>query len=182
MIRKEASVFIVFSIAVVLVGTGRSQKVDNTSVADGNTDARSPIIQPLKTAASANLRSAHVSDASFGGGYREEVGGMEVTLQKYRAAIENLSLPQVRQVWPGLDRHREAQLKEAFQYLRSMSATPRMGLDCAAPAVVEESTWVQCRETLAYKDAKGEPRDVKPARVSILLKKQGDNWIVSTMK
>jgi hypothetical protein len=182
MTMKSASLFIVLCVAMVLIGSGPAQNMEKTSAADGKSGARSPIFQPLGAATSTSMRSAHLSGASIGGGYGEELGGMEMTLQQYRAAIENLSLPQVRQVWPGLDRHREGQLKEAFQYLRSMSSTPRMGLECGAPAVIEESTWVQCRETLTYNDAKGKPKDVKPARVSILLRRQGNNWIVDTMK
>ncbi len=188
MTRKLASVFIVLSVAVVLIGSGRAENAKKTSDVDNNAGGRSPIFQTeqssqgLAVAASTSSHAAQVSNASFRRASSEELGGMELTLQTFRAAIENLSLPQVHQVWPGLDRRREVALKEAFEYLRSMSATPRMGLECVSPTVIGESARVECRESLAYKDAKGKPKVVKPTRVSILLRKQGDNWIVETMK
>jgi len=187
MTRKLASVFIVLSVAVVLIGSGRAENANKTSGVDNDAGGRSPIFQTEGSAqglavATTSSHAAQVNNASFRRASSEELGGMELTLQRYRTAIENLSLPQVHQVWPSLDRRRDAALKEAFEYLRSMSATPRMGLECVSPMVIGESAKVECRESLAYKDAKGKPKVVKPTRVSILLRKQGDNWIVETMK
>ena len=179
MTRKSALLFIIFSTSMALMGSGHAQTLKNTSAADG-VDANSTIIRPAGDTSS--KRAAHMSEASLGAASARELGGMELTLQQYRAAIENLSMVQVRQVWPSLDRRRETALKQAFDYLRAMSSKPKMGLESAPPAVIEEVTKLECRETLRYNDAKGKPQDVKPARVSISLRKQGDNWIVDTMK
>jgi hypothetical protein len=55
-------------------------------------------------------------------------------------------------------------------------------LECAPPTVIGDAAKVACRETLAYSDAKGKAKEAKPAKVSISLKKQSDNWVVETMK
>jgi hypothetical protein len=107
---------------------------------------------------------------------------MELTLQKYRAAFDNLSLPEMRQVWPGLDHRRESALKDVFKFLKASSTAPNLALECAPPTVIGDSAKVACRETLAYSDAKGKAKSAKPAMVSISLKKQSDNWVVEAMK
>src|ERR1035438_1331968 len=129
-----------------------------------------------------DVRSAQVSNVSIRPASSEELGGMEMTLQKYRTAFDSLSLPQMRQVWPGLDRRRESALKDVFKFLRASSATPNLGLECAPPTVIGESAKIACRETLSYSDAKGKSKTAKAAMVSISLKKQADNWVVDTMK
>lgn len=183
---KVTNVLVCLSVVVGLTASCIAESGETTSVADHNAGARPPIFQTERpspgVATSRRSRPAQVNAASFREASSEELSGMELTLQEYRAAIENLSLPQVRQVWPALDHHREAALKEAFQYLRSMSATPKLGMECVAPPVTGESAWVECRETLTYTAAKGKTKDVKPAHVSILLRKQSSNWIIETMK
>jgi hypothetical protein len=138
--------------------------------------------QKLQTAVAKDVHSAQVSKASIRAASSEELDGMELTLQKYRTAFDSLSLPQMRQVWPGLDHRREGALKEVFKFLQQSSAPPNLGLECAPPTVIGDSAKVECRETLAYSDAKGKTKAATPAMVSILLKKQSDNWMVETMK
>jgi hypothetical protein len=186
MTSKVANVFVHLSLVVGLIGSCIAENAEKAPGADNSAGARPSIFQTERpsqgVAASTSSRRAQVSEARFRGASSQELGGMELTLQAYRSAIENLSLPQVRQVWPALDHHREAALKETFEYLRSMSATLKLGMECAAPPVTGESAWVECRETLSYTDAKGKTKDVKPAHVSILLRRQSSNWIVETMK
>ena len=136
----------------------------------------------LQTAVAKDVRSAQLSNASIRAASGEELDGMELTLQKYRTAFDSLSLPQMRQVWPGLDRRRESALKDVFKFLRTSSAAPNLGLECAPPTVIGESARIACRETLSYSDAKGKSKTAKAAMVSISLKKQSDNWVVDTMK
>lgn len=145
------------------------------------TDANS---RKLQMAVAKDVRSAQVSNASIRAASGDELDGMELTLQKYRIAFDSLSLPQMRQVWPGLDHRRESALKDVFKFLRESSATPNLGLECAPPTVIGDSAKVACRETLAYSDAKGKAKAAKPAMVSISLKKQSqsDNWVVEKMK
>ena len=145
------------------------------------TDANS---RKLQTAVAKDVRSAQVSNASIRAASGDELNGMELTLQQYRIAFDNLSLPQMRQVWPGLDHRRESALKDVFKFLRESSATPSLGLECAPPTVIGDSAKIACRETLAYSDAKGKAKSAKPAMVSISLKKQSqsDNWVVDAMK
>lgn len=138
--------------------------------------------QKLQTAVAEDVRSAQVSNASIRAASSEELDGMELTLQKYRFAFDHLSLAQMHQVWPGLDHRRESALKDVFQFLKASSATPNLGLECAPPTVIGDSAKVECRETLAYSDAKGKAKAAKPAMVSISLKKQSDSWVVETMK
>jgi hypothetical protein len=138
--------------------------------------------QKLQTAVAKDKNRAQVSNASIRAASSEELEGMELTLQKYRSAFDNLSLAQMRQVWPGLDHRRESALKDVFKFLRGSSAAPNLGLECAPPTVIGDSAKVECRETLAYSDAKGKSKAAKPALVSISLKKQSDSWVVETMK
>jgi hypothetical protein len=170
------------------VAAENSRKASDGTAAVSNNNVRTHVFQSdspseqLKSAVSQDLRSAKLDQASVRAASTEELDGMELTLQKYQTAFENLSLPQIRQVWPGLDRRRESAFKDVFAYLRSSSAAPKLGFECAPPSVIGDSARVQCRETLAYSDTKGKTKEVKPAMVSILLRKQSNNWIVETMK
>jgi hypothetical protein len=180
MTTRPAFLFAFISMSIVLVGSGHAQNTPKMSPADGTAGTNSPIIR--SSGAISTNRSAHMSEASLDDAYNKQLGRMELALEQYRAGIDNLSVQQVREVWPGLDRRREAALKQAFAYLQSMSAKPKMGLECVAPTAIEPSTTLQCHESLTYNDAKGKPQHAKPARVSIVLKSQGDNWVVDTMK
>jgi hypothetical protein len=190
-VKRETNLFLALFAGAVLVGSCVAEdgsKAPNMSANDAG--APTHIFQAnvnsrkLQTAVAKDVRGAQVGNASIRAASSEELGGMELTLQQYRIAFDNLSLPQMRQVWPGLDHRRESALKDVFKFLRESSATPNLGLECAPPTVIENSAKVACRETLAYSDAKGKAKSAKPAMVSISLKKQSqsDNWVVETMK
>jgi hypothetical protein len=187
MFSGKAGAFTVLCLGVVLVGScfAEDGKISGKNTAMGSarprifqSDASS---QKLQTAAN-DTRSGQVSGASIRAASAQELEDMEQTLDKYRTAFENLSLPQLRQVWPDLDHRRASALTDVFEYLRSSKATPQLGLECAPPKVIGDSAKVECRETLAYSDGKGKSKEVKPAIVSIQLKKQSDAWVVETMK
>ncbi len=188
--KRETSLFLALFAGVILVGSCVAEDGSKapSTVTNPDPGAQGRIFQStgnsqkLQTAVAKDVRSAQVSNASIRAASSEEIGGMELTLQKYRTAFDNLSLPQMRQVWPGLDHRRESALKDVFQFLKASSATPKLGLECAPPTVIGDSAKVECRETLAYSDAKGKAKAAKPAMVSISLRKQSDNWVVETMK
>jgi hypothetical protein len=189
-VKRETNLFLALFAGVVLVGSCAAEdgnKAPNTAT---NFDAGAPTrifqgaanSQKLQTAVAKDVHSAQVSKASIRAASSEELEGMELTLQKYRTAFDNLSLPQMRQVWPGLDHRREGALKDVFKFLQQSSAPPNLRLECAPPTVIGDSAKVECRETLAYSDAKGKTKAATPAMVSISLKKQSDTWMVETMK
>ena len=188
--KKEMNLFLALLAAVVLVGSCAAEegsKAPNTN-ASFDTGAQGHIFQgatnsqKLQTAVAKDVRNAQVSNASVRAASSEELGGMELTLQKYRTAFDSLSLSQMRQVWPGLDHRREVALKDVFKFLRASSSAPNLGLECAPPTVVGDSAKVACRETLGYRDARGKDRTAQPGVVSISLKRQSDKWVVETMK
>jgi hypothetical protein len=189
-VKRETNLFLALLAGVVLVGSCAAEdgsKAPNTA-ANFDVGAQTRIFQgtansqKLQTAVAKDQHSAQVSNASIRAASSEEREGMELTLQKYRTAFDNLSLPQMRQVWPGLDHRREGALKNVFKFLQGSSAVPNLVLECAPPTVIGDAAKVACRETLAYSDAKGKAKEAKPAMVSISLKKQSDNWVVETMK
>lgn len=188
--NRKTNLLLSLSAGIVLVGFCVAEDTSKAPNADANLAAGAqPRIfqgaansQKLQTAVAKDVRSAQVSNASIRAASSEELDGMELTLQKYRTAFDNLSLPQMRQVWPSLDHRRESALKDVFKFLQASSTAPNLALECAPPTVIGDSAKVACRETLAYSDAKGKAKAVKPAMVSISLKKQSDNWIVETMK
>lgn len=112
----------------------------------------------------------------------EELTEMEQTLEKYAAAFESLSLPQVRQVWPGLDLEHETAFKKVFAAFRETAWTRSLALECAAPQVSGETANVECLQTLNYGKPKGKSKEVGPSRVAILLRGQSSNWVVADMK
>ena len=129
-----------------------------------------------------NEHAGQVTAASFRIASGEELEGMEQTLEKYTAAFENLSLPEIRQVWPGLDREHEAAFKKVFAAFQETKWTRNLGLECAAPKVTGETASVECLETLKYGKAKGKSKEVGPTRVAIVLKGRSSNWVVADMK
>jgi hypothetical protein len=189
-VKKDTNLALLLVTGAVLIGSCVGEEGNKSPVANAGLDAAPQTrifqgaanSQKLQTAVAKDVHRAQVSNASIRAASSEELGGMELTLQKYRAAFDSLSLPQMREVWPGLDHRRESALKDVFKYLQKSSATPNLGLECAPPTVVGDSAKVACRETLAYSDAKGKAKSAKPAMVSISLKKQSDNWVVDTMK
>jgi hypothetical protein len=112
----------------------------------------------------------------------EEIEGMELILEKYEGAFESLSLPQVRQIWPALDRQHEDAFKRVFEAFRQTSWTRSLSLECATPKVTAGTANVECRQTLRYGTAKGKPKELGPVRVAILLRKQSGGWVVADMK
>jgi len=138
--------------------------------------------QPLQIAVYNAVGNTQISPANLRPASAEEMGGMEQTLQKYQDGFENLSMTQVLQVWPTLDKRRKAKLGEVFQAFRTNSWTRKLDLQCAAPTVVDQSASLDCRETLAYGPAKAAPRHAGPVRVAILLKQQADGWVLENMK
>ncbi len=188
--KRETNLFLALFTGVVLVGSCVAEDGSKAPNTDTNFDtgAQTRILQAnassqkLQTAVAKDVRSAQVSNASIRAASSDELDGMELTLQKYRIAFDSLSLSQMRQVWPGLDHRREVALKDVFKFLQGSFATPNLGLECAPPTVIGDSAKIECRETLAYSDAKGKAKAAKPAMVSISMKKQSDNWVVETMK
>jgi len=189
-VKRETNLFLALLAGAVLVGSCVAEDGSGASNATTSLDTSAQIhifqstanSRKLQTAVAKDVRSAQVSNVSVRAASSDELGGMELTLQKYRTAFDSLSLEQMRQVWPGLDHRRESALKDVFKYLRASSAAPNLGLECAPPTVIGDSAKIACRETLAYSDAKGKAKAAKPAMVSISLKKQFDNWVVETMK
>ncbi|MGD0507772.1 MAG: hypothetical protein ABSA27_08245 [Terriglobales bacterium] len=188
--KRETNLFLALFAGVVLVGSCVAEDGSKapSTMTNPDTGAQARIFQgtensqKLRSAVAQDVRNAQVSNASIRPASGEELDGMELTLQKYRTAFDSLSLPQMRQVWPGLDHRRESALNDVFKFLKASSATRNLGLECAPPTVIGDSAKVECRETLAYSDAKGKAKATKPAMVSISLKKQSDNWVVETMK
>jgi hypothetical protein len=190
-VKRETNLFLALFAGVLLVSSCFAEdgsKASNMSTNDAGAQIRifqgTANSRKLQTAVAKDVRSAQVNNASIRAASSDELGGMELTLQKYRVAFDSLSLPQMRQVWPGLDHRRESALKDVFKFLRESSTIPNLGLECAPPTVIGDSAKVACRETFAYSDAKGKAKTAKPAMVSISLKKQSqsDNWVVETMK
>jgi hypothetical protein len=113
-----------------------------------------------------------------------QVGGMELTLEKYAAAFESLNLAEMKQVWPDLDRQHATAFKDVFSSFKGASSTPRLGLQCAVPEVTAGTANVECRETINYRvgKGKGKDRELGPVRLLIQLKDQSGQWVVTDMK
>ena len=188
--KIETKVCVALLAGVVLAGSGVAEEGIKAPSANMNPESSASVrifqgnsnSQKFQIAVAKDVNSAQLSNASIRAASSEELGGMEQTLQNYRTAFDSLSLPQIRQVWPSLDRKRESALKDVFKFLKESKGAPNLGLECAPPTVVGDSAKVACRETFAYTDGKGRNKSAKPAMVSISLKKQSDNWVVETMK
>jgi hypothetical protein len=139
----------------------------------------SPRILPADSSTASHPK---LSTQSFDSASSKEIDGIEQTLERYQSAFENLSLRQVRQVWPSLDRGREAKFKEVFKAFRSTAWTRKLGMSCAAPVFAGEAASVECEETLTYGASDETPREVGPNRVAISLKKSSNAWVVENMK
>jgi hypothetical protein len=133
----------------------------------------------LQTADLGTNNHAALDPGSF---QSSEVNGIEQTLERYQSAFENLSLHQVHQVWPSLDRQREEKFKEVFDAFRSTSWTRKLGMECAMPVFAGEAASIDCKETLTYGPADGTAKEVGPNRVAISLKKSSSVWVVENMK
>ena len=78
--------------------------------------------QKFQTVLANDAGSVQLSDANVSADFGGEIDSMERTLDRYRSGFEDLSLPEVRQAWPGLDRRRASALKDVFEYLRTSKA------------------------------------------------------------
>jgi hypothetical protein len=171
-----------------LIGACAAQKLApaGDGGASGSTVARPRIFQSGAQSVPVSISPDRIAAQLSGGSSRlasvDEVEAMEVTLEKFEAAFENLSLPQLRQVWPGMDRQHETALKQVFAGFRETSWSRQLRLDCAVPRVAQASAVVQCRETLTYGTGKGKTKEVGPARVAVSLKEEAGNWLVADMK
>jgi hypothetical protein len=128
------------------------------------------------------VQGAQLSAATLSAVSDEDLDGVEQTLETYQAAFENLSLPQMRRIWPNLDRHREAKFKEAFWAFRQTSWTRNLVLQCVAPTVVGETIKVECGERLTYGDGSLKPKEAGPIRIAITLRKQSSAWVIENMQ
>jgi hypothetical protein len=156
------------------------------SVANPKPEVRPAIFQRgLQTAQvvqTPGIVNAQLSSASFHAASNEEVDGMEHTLEQYVVAFENLDLTQIKRVWPNLDSKHMKAFKDVFSAMKSASAAPRLGLQCAIPNVSAGVAVVQCTETLIYTVGKGKTKETGPAKVSIQLKEESSHWIMQDMK
>jgi hypothetical protein len=112
----------------------------------------------------------------------EAINAVEETLQRYEAAFDSMSLGSVHQVWPSLDRQRDAALNEVFSFFKERSLTPALELSCQLPTVDGKSARLLCQESLSYTDPKGKRTEVKPAKISISLVEVSGNWVVESMR
>jgi hypothetical protein len=171
--------------------SGQKGSSDPSSVVDLSNN-RSVSIRPrifqrgLETQSPQLVISSRLAGEITAAGFRlassEEVEGMEQTLERYSAAFDRLSLPEVRQVWPSLDRQHEKAFKSVFAAFRETAWSRSLGLECAAPKVTGETASVECLETLTYGKPKGKSKQAGPNRIAILLKGQSSNWVIADMK
>ncbi len=164
----------------LLVGSCMAQRAQS----DAGRDMRSPIFQSGPHALQ-DVASPSVSYAQLSGplhlASNEEVDGMEKALEQYVVAFENLSLPQVKQVWPDLDQKHTKALKDVFAVFKG-TAPPKLGLACAIPKVSADAANVECMETLTYQVGKNKIQHAGPAKISIQMREQSSHWFVQDMK
>ena len=139
-------------------------------------------LQTAQVVQSPGIVKTQVSSASFRAASNEEIDGMEHTLEQYVVAFESLDLTQIKQIWPNLDSKHMKAFKDVFSAMKSSSAAPRLGLQCAVPNVSAGLADVQCMETVTYSVGKGKTKEAGPAKVSIELKEESSHWIMQDMK
>jgi hypothetical protein len=185
MVIRMLHMFEVLSVGVALIGACAAGNASPTSDPGAGTtgSTRHRIFQQeqapqrIQVSLSAQLSATPLRVASS-----DELDGVEQALETYQAAFENLSLPQMRQIWPTLGSRREAAFKEVFEVFRETDWTRKLGLVCATPMIGGETISVECEETLTYGEPKGKPKEVGPNRVAIVLRRQASRWIVEDMK
>ncbi len=167
----------------LLVGSGVAQKAKSGAGAEA--DARPAIFQrgpqAVQSVASASVSYAQLAGGNLHVASNEEVNGMEQTLEQYVVAFENLSLPQVKEVWPDLDQKHAKAYKDVFAVFKG-SAAPRLGLQCAVPRVSVDTANVECVETVTYHVGKNKIQEAGPAKISIQMRGQSSHWVVQDMK
>jgi hypothetical protein len=167
----------------ILAAVCTAQNPASDSVANAGGRPRVfPRGQSAQIVSSSNMPTAQLNAARFRLASGEEIEGMELTLEKYESAFENLSLPQMREVWPTLDRQHERAFKSVFAGFKETAWTRHMGLECSTPKVIGEAANTDCRETLVYGNAKGKTKEVGPVHVAVLLKRKSNTWVVEDMK
>jgi len=168
----------------ILAGSCVAQKAN--PAAGKAADVRPAIFQrgslAVPVVASPGVSNAQLSTAGFHLASSEEVDGMELTLEQYVTAFESLSLPQVKQIWPGLDQKHSKAFKDVFAAFKEAAAPPRLGLQCAIPKVAVDTANVECVETVTYSVGKGKTKEAGPVRVEIQLQGQARHWVVRDMK
>lgn len=173
---------------ILMVGSSWAQKATLTpgALVENGALHRPAIFQRnLPTVeASATPSGAQLSRASFRMASNDEVNGMEQTLGGYVTAFENLNLAAMQQVWPDLDRQHATAFKDLFASFKGASATPHVVLQCGVPQVTLDKANTECRETIAYQTGKGKgkTKELGPVGVSIQLKGESGNWVISDMK
>lgn len=169
----------------ILAGSCLAQKT-NPVAGSAAADIRPAIFQrgpqAVQVSASASMSNAQLSTTSFHIASDEEVNGMEQTLEHYVAAFENLSLSDVKQVWPDLDQKHFKAFRDVFDSFKSANSKPRLGLQCTIPKVMADTANVECMETVTYTVGKNKTKEAGPAKVSIQLKGQSSHWVVQDMK
>jgi hypothetical protein len=189
MLRQSVRFLEILCFFAILTAMGNAQLgMDNTGVArGGNNDTARPrifqssAIQTPQLVTSGNS-SGEVANASFRFASGEELEGMEKTLEKYTSAFENLSLPQIREIWPNLDRQHEAAFKKVFAGFRETGYSRNLSLECAIPKIVGETANLECLETVTYGKPKGKMQQAGPSKVAISLRGESRNWVVTDMK
>jgi hypothetical protein len=191
MLRQSVRFLEILYFCVILTLMGNAQVgIDGTGVPGGgshNNDTARPrifefkAVQPPQLVASGR-GSGEIASASFRYASGEELEGMEKTLQKYTSAFENLSLPEIREIWPNLDRQHESAFKSVFAGFRATGWSRSLCLKCAMPKVVGETANIECLETVTYGKPKGKMQQAGPTRVAIFLRGGSSNWVVSDMK
>jgi hypothetical protein len=144
-----------------------------------NTNQHSRILQQAPAPELLIVRAETLNSGAIS---RDDFDGLERTLTDYQDAFESLSLSGIYKVWPGLDQRREAAFRGVFKFLQGTNSTPRLDLQCTVPVVANLTASVDCREALTYRSKDQKIKTVGPVRVSILLKKESDIWLVEKMR
>ena len=123
--------FLISSVCVALVGSAAAQNMASGSVVGrvGRPRVFPQGVPSVQVAVSPGTSVAQLSEANFRLASNEETEGMELTLEKYEGAFESLSLQQVRQIWPALDRQHEVAFKNVFEAFRQTSWTRSLRLE-----------------------------------------------------
>src|SRR5215467_159357 len=179
---SSAGTLKIFCLCGILAGASVAQKTVQASQPDVRPAIFQRGLQPTPAVRAPGMVNAQLSGASFHVASSEEVDGMEHTLEQYVVAFENLDLAQIKQVWPNLDSKHMKAFKDVFSAMKSASAAPRLGLQCAIPNVSAGVADVQCMETVTYSVGKGKTKAAGPAKVSIQLKGESNQWIMQDMK
>lgn len=181
---SSVGVFRALCLCGVLAGACVAQKAN--PVAAAKPDIRPAIFQrapqALQVVESPGASNAQLSSASLHLASKEEVDGMEQTLEHYVIAFESLDLSQIKQIWPDVDAKHMKAFKDVFEAMKGASAAPRLGLQCVVPNVNAGTANVECMETVTYAAGRGKTKVAGPAKISIQLKGESSHWVMQDMK